>query len=574
MNLLFVANKILPPNDYRLAYARRTRQAFVRFALPNRPTGLDEDRFVRVGFTEGLSALDPYHFARLYWYLRRCRSGLHLTHFFSTKLILFGPVVARAAGMTSVITVTGLGRGFASTTFAYRAYQRLYRILMAASVGASSTVFFQNSGHLRLFQEWFPGHSWKFVLVGSAVTDDRSSHEKRFDASTLHVIHVARLMPSKGISDFISIAMRLASPTMQFHLAGPLSAGYKDEASQVRTAADSGVITYWGDLEREQLHELYTRAHILFFPSYGEGLSRVMLEAGLYAICPLAYDIHGNQDLVSPGRGFLVPAGDLGRAEQCLSDLASHRHRLAANGYAYRNHVRECFGIDTFVAKMDRAMSTLLGRFRAEHFAEVSVRAASEEDLAQIVIIHQEAFPTSFLTALGARFLFEYYRLVLNVEGGVLLVAHERTGRLAGLVAGFSHPDRFYNLMRRHRIGLTFAIGLGLARRPWILGKVVASILRVGQLGAGNTSPGGPVAELSSLAVIPSAAGHGIGSRLLTEFEHQITKLGVGVIQLSTNRDDNESTNAFYRRRGYRRTRQVDRWPSRPMNVYERHVGQ
>lgn len=101
MRLLVVVNKALPDNDYRRAFPALSRAAAeVVFGLPERPPTLEPDRFVCLGFGEGVSRADILDFLDLYRLLRRERGNLDVVHFYSTKLVLLGPLIRRPRGQT------------------------------------------------------------------------------------------------------------------------------------------------------------------------------------------------------------------------------------------------------------------------------------------------------------------------------------------------------------------------------------------------------------------------------------------------------------------------------------------
>jgi glycosyltransferase involved in cell wall biosynthesis len=95
-------------------------------------------------------------------------------------------------------------------------------------------------------------------------------------------------------------------------------------------------------------------AHILLFPSYyGEGLSRLMLEAGYARICPVAYNIPANRDLIANGRGFLVEKGNLQQVIRILLSMAADRDSAAANAAAYQEFIAKNYGRVEFTKRLD-----------------------------------------------------------------------------------------------------------------------------------------------------------------------------------------------------------------------------
>jgi glycosyltransferase involved in cell wall biosynthesis len=359
LRVLYVANKALPPSDYRMAYGRESRRAEVTYGLPGPVDGVPPERFVRVDLREGMGVRDLLPLVKLFAYLRRNRRRLDLAHFYSTKLVLVGPLLARLAGVRSLVTVTGLGRTFSEPGAAYALLRRVYLRLARASLGRSEAFLFQNSGDLRWLAERIPEHAGKMSYIGSAVSVPQTG-DRDYDAQPLGVLLVTRVMAAKGVDDFIEVARRLRGGRFRFVLVGPPSVGEDALMGRVRAAAAAGELEYRGELAGEALYGEYRRAAVFYFPSrYAEGLARVMLEAGFFGLCPVACGIVSNRDLLAEGRGFMLPAGDVDAAAGLLERLEASRGVLRANAEAYRDFVRGAYTQEAYNRRMDALLGSL-----------------------------------------------------------------------------------------------------------------------------------------------------------------------------------------------------------------------
>lgn len=356
--MLCVVNYSLPDTDYRLAHAAMTPWLDVEFALPKAPAV--PHRFHRVEFGEGFRAGELVGFLRLFLLLRRAQPGYDFAHFFSTKLILLGPLLARAGGTTPVITLTGFGRTFSGNSPLHRLSQLLYRRLLRASLRCSSTVFCQNRGDVTTLSEWFPESRLKLAYVGSATdTQVRPPTDARDPARPLRVIHVARLLESKGINEFVKVAAALAEEEVDFTLVGPASASEARTERLVRAAADDGILRYLGPLPHEEVQRLYRRSDVILFPSHGEGMSRTMLEAAVNGLCPIAYEIPANIDLLPVGGGFLFPVGEVAGVVQLLRQLIEERELVDIHGRRFHDHVVREFSYQAYADRVDAVLKPL-----------------------------------------------------------------------------------------------------------------------------------------------------------------------------------------------------------------------
>lgn len=357
LQVLYAVNYGLPDRDYRVVYAATSARCSVTFALPSRPSSVPAERYVRLGFGEGLGWRDVDHALRLALLLFRRRRQIDVAHFYSTKLLLLGPLLARLVGVRAVVTVTGFGRTFAGAGVGYRILQWVYLLLFRLAVTLSSAVLFQNMSDLEDTMRRLPSARPKMSYIGSAIAMPMQTG-KNYEGPIV-VLLVARVMPAKGIEDFLEAARELAGPGLRFVLVGGSSPGNTQLQREVEAAAAAGTISYRGRLEGDAVLAAYTTAHVFCFPSRGEGLARVMIEAGFAGLCPVAYDIAGNRDLVVDGAGPLLPPGDQRELIRALRALAEDRAELQRRASAYQAHVSRRFDMATYGARMDAILDRL-----------------------------------------------------------------------------------------------------------------------------------------------------------------------------------------------------------------------
>jgi glycosyltransferase involved in cell wall biosynthesis len=355
LRILFVSNKKLPSNDHRLAYSKLSKICSIIYALPEKPEMLDENYYVKMGFGEGFRLSYIFHFLVLFGFLIKNRKKFDLVHFSSTNLILLGPILSWFARKPSIITITGFGRTFSTHKFKFRLLRFLYMFFLRISLHCVRRALFQNHYDLDWLTKRFPSLSYKFKYVGSAVSMPIIT-QKNFYSHKLRVLHVARLLPSKGIMDFLQVAEALQGEMFDFILIGPISPGFEEVTQRVIQYHSNKIIDYKGELDYNLIHEEFRQAHILFFPSYGEGMARVMLEAGFACVCPIAYDIPANRDLIVNANGFLVRKGDIREVISILKTLINNRNLLEMKAVAYQQYVVQHFNLDIFARRMDRIL--------------------------------------------------------------------------------------------------------------------------------------------------------------------------------------------------------------------------
>lgn len=202
--------------------------------------------------------------------------------------------------------------------------------------------------------------------------------------------------------------------------------------------------------------------------------------------------------------------------------------------------------------------------------AACRVRPATTHDLAAITRVHEAAFPSFFLTRLGAGFLHAYYRLVLEHPGGILLVAEVDEG-LCGFVAGAVNPGAFYAAMSARKWSLALPVLLSVLRHPLLLPRVVASVRRVAREGSHTIATpqvDGLSCELTSLGVHPGTRGHGVGQQLVSACRDEAARRGASYLFLTTDARDNDYINDFYLHLGFTLEETFLAGRQRPMNRY------
>ena len=83
-----------------------------------------------------------------------------------------------------------------------------------------------------------------------------------------------------------------------------------------------------------------------------------------------------------------------------------------------------------------------------------------------------------------------------------------------------------------------------------------------------QADPGEGCATLMSIAVLPEAQGHGAGKALVCAFLEEAARRGSKHVNLTTDRDSNDSTNRFYQKLGFRLHRTYTTPEGRAMNEY------
>jgi ribosomal protein S18 acetylase RimI-like enzyme len=196
---------------------------------------------------------------------------------------------------------------------------------------------------------------------------------------------------------------------------------------------------------------------------------------------------------------------------------------------------------------------------------DFTLRPASLGELPRIVAAHQAAFPGFFLTLLGPRFLRELYAGFLTAGSSICYVA-ENGGECLGFVVGTTEPAGFFKrlLARRWHAFLYAGLPFLISHPVSVSERFLAALFFRGDLPAVITDG----TLLSSIAVLPSAKGRGIGWALVEKFCAEAEARGSGYVYLVTDENDNHGANRFYRKCGFSLDGSSRRKSGRVMNRY------
>lgn len=276
--------------------------------------------------------------------LRRERPDVFLG--WTIKPNTYGSLAARLLGVPRINNVSGLGTVFIRESWVTRVAEQLYRL----GLGGSSTVFFQNhDDRAEFMKRGLVDPAQVEVLPGSGI--DAAHYDPaafpREEDGTVRFLMVARLIRDKGVTEFVEAAriVRARHPNARFALLGFLDV---DNATAISRAelegwVAEGVVEYCG--AADDVRPFIGNCDCVVLPSYREGLSRVLLEAGAMARPAIATDVPGCRDVIRAGEtGLLCALRDpASLAGQMIALLAMPPAERAAMGRAARAHIAENF---------------------------------------------------------------------------------------------------------------------------------------------------------------------------------------------------------------------------------------
>ena len=234
-------------------------------------------------------------FIEIYKKVKLMRPDLILTY--TIKPNIYGGIIARILTIRYIATITGLG---AALNKGFKSF--IPNLMYKVALKKAKRVFFQNQHNLDYMKKRKMVNDNVVLVPGSGVNTEEYSYQEYPNDKELHFIFVGRVMKAKGIEEYLWLAKTIKEKydNINFHVMGDMEEDYTQEIEEL---VNKGSILYHG--AQASLHDYYKMCHAIIHPSYHEGLSNVLIEAGATGRPILASNIPGcNETFIEGKTGF------------------------------------------------------------------------------------------------------------------------------------------------------------------------------------------------------------------------------------------------------------------------------
>jgi glycosyltransferase involved in cell wall biosynthesis len=368
-NIVIIENHIISTNTVR---QKLTQELIAQgYQVTILSTGSEKELAFarRKGFnvvdvgTSNTKLLDVLRYARnLYRAIKAAKADVCLT--FTIRPAIWGNIVTRLLRIPTITNITGIGPLAESNSFIYKIARTLYRFVLKKT----ALVFFQNKDDLRVFLSlnFVQPHQTQ-IIPGSGVDYEyfkpipRTGKEEGFV-----FLFIGRLIKDKGILEYVEAAKSLKEdyPQMSCKILGPYySQNLKENTiteKQIVQWLDDGIVNHLG--AADDVRPFIAEADCIVLPSYREGMSNVLLEAGSMQKPCIASDTTGCNDIIIDHyNGYLCKvknATDLALKMQQMMGLTEEQRTQM--GIHARERVIQHFAKKIVVDAYLKAISTLL----------------------------------------------------------------------------------------------------------------------------------------------------------------------------------------------------------------------
>ena len=294
--------------------------------------------------------------------LKQTEADVCLT--FTMRPAIWGNIVTRSLKIPTITNITGIGPLAHSESFAYQVARALYKFVLKKT----AKVFFQNNDDKNIFlQKKFVKESQTELIPGSGIDYEfyKPFPKKRNDGRFVFLF-ISRLIKDKGILEYIDAATQLQQQNMhvEFQVVGPYYSQNLQEniitEKQIVKWVEQGVMNYLG--AANDVRPFIAEADCIVLPSYREGMSNVLLEAGSMQKPCITTNVTGCRDIVADNvTGYLcrVKDGD-DLAEKMKNMMALDITERERMGIAARELVKNKFAKQIVIDAYLKAIKELI----------------------------------------------------------------------------------------------------------------------------------------------------------------------------------------------------------------------
>tara|TARA_B100000497_G_C7658966_1_gene396755 strand:- start:425 stop:1582 length:1158 start_codon:yes stop_codon:yes gene_type:complete len=319
LKISFVANTSWSIYNFRLEVAQHFKSlGHTIYVIA--PRDKHSEKLIAEGFIFIESSVKPYsnnplEELRYFYFLLKAYHQNKFDHIFhyTIKSNIYGSVAAKLLGLRSTAIVTGLGRLLNMNKGRRKS---LIHGMYKVAVKTTSHLWFLNKEDQKyFFQNKISGSKTSKIIPSEGVNLNKYFKTKKKDFRSSSFLFAGRLLKEKGILLFIKAAEIVKNhyPHVRFDIVGFIDSKDNDSISQgeLLDYQNREIVKYHGDTEDIRPYIAKTNCVVLS-STYGEGISRILLEAAAMETPIIASKNRGCEDVVIDGyNGFLCKKEDL-----------------------------------------------------------------------------------------------------------------------------------------------------------------------------------------------------------------------------------------------------------------------
>lgn len=227
---------------------------------------------------------------------------------YTIKPNIYGGIICQILKLRYIPSVTGIGTAFQGEGILKKIVVFLNKIAMQKA----DKVFFQNTANLEIYLKNKIVKNKNCKLVnGSGVNLERFNYNIKGKKEVLKILFIGRIMKEKGIEEYLKVVKLLKEKyfdKIEFQILGQFEEEKYEK--EIKELEERNILKYLG-ISKDVRKEI-SEVHCLVNPSWHEGMSNVLLEAGAMKRFLIASNIPGCREIVVNNKtGFTFEKQDV-----------------------------------------------------------------------------------------------------------------------------------------------------------------------------------------------------------------------------------------------------------------------
>lgn len=223
--------------------------------------------------------------------LKETKPDLVVTY--TIKPNIYGGMACQTMKVPYAANITGLGSAIEKGGVLRTLVLRMYRI----GLRKAKVVFFENTGNRdTLVELGVVDRKKTYPLHGAGIDTEAFPYEPYPLDETVRFLFVGRVMREKGVEELFSAMERLRAKygsKVTLDMIGYLEESYEQKIRELQTRS---IVCFHGF--QDDVKSYYCQSHCVVLPSYHEGMSNVLLEAGALGRPLITTNIPGCKEAV------------------------------------------------------------------------------------------------------------------------------------------------------------------------------------------------------------------------------------------------------------------------------------
>ncbi|NRB11110.1 MAG: glycosyltransferase family 4 protein [Rickettsiaceae bacterium] len=280
-----------------------------------------------------------------------------ILHNFTLKPILYGTIASLLCRTSKVINnFLGMGYLFINSNPIIKIIRFFYTKILQISGKFKDILYIaQNEDDRLLLSNLHVAKLDKIINQCSVGIDPKDFPDlQRKNNKKVIFVLMARMLVDKGVNEFIAAAKVLYRKNLkaEFWLVGEPDKQNKASIDEetLKHHHNQGYVKYLGF--QSDIEKIWQKADVAVLPSYREGLSRTLLEAGAYGMAIITSNAPGGRELVTEQKnGILVPIKDAKALAKAMALLANNNDLRAKLAKNIRKYVLANYDAEQIAAK-------------------------------------------------------------------------------------------------------------------------------------------------------------------------------------------------------------------------------